>query len=183
MAGDGVFRGAPLAVTSLGIDPGGTCGLLLACWIRGERLPCAVRAWQVNHHGAIELLGWILDAYGPVLSCAGMEAFRPGHGRRDPLTRDLTVALGHEADQHDVDLHSWPAATVKTWTGDRKGDRRLRVAGLYEVTAGQPHARDAARPCLYAAVHGHRLPDPLSRQREAPDTEMTMGPAHARDRG
>jgi hypothetical protein len=183
MAGDGIFRGAPLAVTSLGADPGGTTGLLLACWIRGERRPAAVRAWQVQHDGATELLGWILGAYGRVITCAAMEAFMPGAGRRDPLTRDLCVALEREAAGRGVTLRDWPAATVKPWTGDKKGDRRLKEAGLFEVTAGQPHARDSARYALYAAVHDGRLPDPLSRQRRPPGMEMTMGPAHVRDRG
>jgi hypothetical protein len=109
MAGDGIFRGAPAAVTSLGIDPGGTTGLLLACWIRGERRPAAVRAWQASRGGAIELLGWILDAYGRVITCAAMEAFRPGDGRRDPFTRDLCVALEHEAAGRGMTLRDWQA--------------------------------------------------------------------------
>jgi hypothetical protein len=183
MTGDGIIRGAPLAITTLGIDPGGTTGFLLPCWIKGERKAVAVRAWQVNLGGAVELLGWILDAYGHLIACAGMEAFRPGHGRRDPATRDLCTALEHEAARRGLALRSWPAATVKPWTGHLKGDKRLHAAGLFEVTAGQPHARDGGRPALYAAVHDAGLPDPLSQQRGAPTTEMTIGPAHVRDPG
>lgn len=52
-----------------------------------------------------------------------------------------------------------PAVDVKRWGTDQ----RLRRIGLLEPTKGMPHARDAARHALYAAVHDLDFPDPLSK--------------------
>lgn len=51
------------------------------------------------------------------------------------------------------------AVDVKPWATDL----RLAAAGLLDPTKGMPHARDACRHALYAAVRDGGLPDPLSR--------------------
>jgi hypothetical protein len=155
-------------IISLGLDPGGTTGLAIAGWIPGQRKAWAAWAMQVNMAGAVLLLDSVLSGFraasGTWLTCAGMELFVPGRSRADPSTRDLCTDLAACAKSHDLILGQWPAATVKPWTLEKDGEKRLKAAGLFTLTAGQPHARDAARPALYAAVHDGGLPDPLSRR-------------------
>jgi hypothetical protein len=154
---------------ALGGDPGGTTGLFLAAWKRGARKAVMTRSWQCDMDSAPELLGWILEAHGHLITAAGFEAFdarlrgRSLRGfspaRMHKLTGDLiavTTAAGITAVTRAPSL-------VKPWATDK----RLSAAGLWEVTNGMPdHARDAARHCLYAACKDAGMRDPLSRAGE-----------------
>ena len=126
-----------------------------------------MRAFQCNYDAAGELLAMVLDCYTQI-DVAGMEQFRAGLGRRSPRTRDLQERLTVMLADHGLPPGTWPAATVKPWSGYQTGERRLSAAGLLDATAGQGHARDAARYCVYAAVMGGLIPDPRSTRTAVP---------------
>ena len=155
------------AICTLGIDPGGTSGLFLGAWRTGERKPYLTRAWQCDMAATPELLGWILDHYTQI-DAVQVEAFDARERSRKmrgfsasnmhKLIADL-VTICHGA---GVAVVTRPPAPVKAWATDD----RLRDAGLYKLTAGKPHARDAARHALYAAVRDLGLRDPKSARGE-----------------
>ena len=156
-------------VTSLGIDIGDTTGFLIAAWAPGHRRAVRVQAFQCDRESAPDLLGWILAGYGEVVRFGQGEEFRDAlPGRKLQGTRPAPIrAQQHElaavAARYGLVLAWRPAANVKSWVQARDW-ARLKAAGLWDITAGQPHARSAAWHCLYAAVHDGGLPDPLSRR-------------------
>lgn len=160
----------------LGVDPGTTTGFafmvgarpISSSGIQGWRCPW-VPAFQeagewANHH---EMWNWLSDWEAWTASpntplLVGAEAFIAGsnqrHGKgqkslRDPLTMlqalqermDVMVTAGRE-----VSAVRRSASTVKRWASDQ----RLRKAWPYSLRheVHGPHARDALRHGLYAAV-------------------------------
>jgi len=156
-------------ITVLGIDPGDTVGLCLVTWRRPCVVAESVRAFQCDRGAAPGMCAMLLNAHPRLITCAGMEAFRSGtrsarlKGTHADHTRDLIILLAGLLRQHGVVPVTRPAATVKTWATDA----RLDAAGLLAATAGQRHARDAARHAAYTACRDAGLPDPLSRPGQA----------------
>jgi len=163
------------AITSLGIDPGGTSGLFLGSWRRAERAPFPWerkpylwRAWQCDMAGTPDLLCWILGNYR--VGIAGIEAFdarersRKMRGFSASAMAALIAELEAILDAAGVPHATYPPATIKDWaTG-----RRLDEAGITDATSGMPdHARDGGRTCLFTACKHAGLRDPLSRVRTA----------------
>lgn len=89
-------------------------------------------------------------------------AGRSRTGTGGQIARDLIGALQHLprelAPAVVVELHLRAAGAVKPWATDK----RLAEAGLLSATQALPHARDAARHALFAAVKTGLMPDPLS---------------------
>src|SRR5690606_15573006 len=86
----------------------------------------------------------------------GRRAARSATAKAGEITRNL---IG-ELQALDEAAHLRPATQVKAWATDK----RLEAAGLLDKTKGMPHARDAARRELYAAVHGGGWRAPLSKK-------------------
>lgn len=151
----------PRRVVALGIDPGPSTGIAL---IRlGE--PAAAQVFQCNAAAAPWLLARLLEEQKRFQVTGGIEAFAPGrgagaarHGSR--VSRQVEELAGICAES-GVPLQARFASVVKAWATDK----RLREAGLYELTAGGTHCRDAARHALFCAVYDGGLPDPLSKAR------------------
>jgi hypothetical protein len=149
----------------IGVDPGPTPGIVA---LRGTNRAAHPSVIQCNHHSTVPIIGCLLSTMDtsepgrqPILAVerfvVGPRAARSRTASAGATTRDLIAAIHHEfAEQAQVETR--PAAAVKPWATDT----RLAAAGLLEATRGMPHARDAARHALYAAVHAHLLPDPLS---------------------
>ena len=75
------------------------------------------------------------------------------------VTRELIGVLADlAAGRPQVTVIRRPAGLVLPWATNH----RLAAAGLMAPTVGMPHARDAARHALYAAVRDGGMPDPLS---------------------
>jgi hypothetical protein len=173
----------PGRVTALGIDPGDVTGMLLASWAPGQRRADFARAFQCDRESAPDLLRWILRDHGYTISCGQVEEFRSGsrsvrlRGTNATAIRDEVAELtGIAADfgpACGVVLTARPAVTVKKWASDA----RLQAAGLLDVTAGQTHARDAARHCIYCATHDRGRSDPLSRFRSPARVPASAGEA------
>ena len=153
------FPGPPAAALVLGIDPGPSTGIVLLS--RGY----SAQAFQCNADAAPWLVRAVLGAQKGFPVRGGIEAFAPGHGagatmKTGKITRDLVVELAGIAADCGVPLQARFASVVKAWATDK----RLREAGLYELTSKAPDARDAARHALFCAVHDCGYPDPLSRR-------------------
>ena len=138
----------------LGADPGPTTGIFLLT-------ETGALAYQCSHNAAYGLAVHLIEANdGPAQVVAAGERFVPGRGAgaRGPgaaVTRQLIADL----DDLPVTWHWRSAAEVKLWaTG-----KRLAAAGLLDICKGMPHAADAARHSLLAAVCDLGWPDPLSK--------------------
>ena len=150
----------------IGIDPGPTTGIV----VLGGPDPLAI---QSNAAAAPVVLAGLLSLdTSPVL--VQIEAFVVGRtsmraGHHGVLTRELIEQLRHVWETHDSGPAGrlggrWlqrSAGNVKPWATEL----RLASAGLLEPTKGMPHARDAARHALFAAVRDGGHPDPLSKRR------------------
>lgn len=141
----------------IGVDPGPVTGV---CWLPlepGEQRPLV---FQCSAAGAFLLAAWLLEANdGPARVILAGERFIAGRG---PGARgaDATVTRQVIADLDSLSprWHWRSAAEVKPWATDT----RLRAAGLLQECRGMPHAADACRHALFAAVREGGLPDPLS---------------------
>jgi hypothetical protein len=154
---------AGYAVVSLGIDPGPGGGMVLGGWKPGEREAALALAWQGSAEQAPGELALILAKYGLLITCGQIEEFRTGigagaRGKSATATRGAIPVLVSLAAEHGIRLAVRHSSQVMPWASDRK----LRAAGLYQVTTGKRHSRAASRHCLYAACHDGGLPDPLS---------------------
>jgi hypothetical protein len=157
----------------IGIDPGPAPGIVaLHDTTTTTRRPVA-SVIQCDYVSCVLFVSALLstvdtDAAGrlPILAVeqfvVGPRAARSRTPAAGVATRDLIGALRREF--ADVAVQLRPAARVKPWATDA----RLAAAGLLDVTRGMPHARDAARHALYAAVRNRLMPDPLSRKVRAP---------------
>ena len=161
-----------LADFSIGIDPGPGTGIGL---LRRGAWPLepgeGARAFQANAAAAPWLLRAILadlTAYAttqrPVIR-AGIEGFAPGHGpgaaKHGAKVSRQVEELAEICAEFGVPLTARYAALAKGWGTDK----RLKAAGLYDITAGGTHSRDACRHALMTAVQDGGWPDPLSGQR------------------
>lgn len=72
------------------------------------------------------------------------------------VARELEAQIDELADEFGIPFVARSASQVKPWATAA----RLKAAGI--TTRGMPHALDAARHALYAAVRDFGFPDPLS---------------------
>ena len=149
----------------IGVDPGPTPGIVALQPTQAHRVAASVI--QCDRDSAVLVIRGLLSAEpGCRRLIVAVERFVVGYRAarsRTPTagatTRDLIGAL-HEATNGLAQMQQRPAAAVKPWATDA----RLAAAGLLDATKGMPHARDAARHALFAAVHAHLMPDPLSKR-------------------
>lgn len=151
--GGGVIR------TVIGADPGLTTGLAridLDDW----REPVLDQVAPGDVLPAVEALIGAQDPTEVLLAVeqfvVGPRASRSSTPQGGRVARELINALQFEFLDRGVRVVLRSASQVKPWATDA----RLRAAGLY--LPGKPHARDASRHALFAAVSDCGLPDPLS---------------------
>jgi hypothetical protein len=155
----------------IGIDPGPTTGIAVLNW-REDR-PSVEAVIQCNASAAPSLLGFLLR-FRRLDTAVVIERFVISRHAKSSavdgaVTRDLIGALcevsrGTEP-RPDDEWAPYPvklraAGQVKPWATDH----RLAMCQLLNPTKAMPHARDAARHALFAAVADHGMPDPLSRR-------------------
>jgi hypothetical protein len=143
----------------IGVDPGRTSGIArldLTTWhvdlvqaTPSVVLPI-VRALAADV-GAVAVLAVERFVVGP-------RAARSTAASAGRVTRDVIAALTAEGARLAGRVVLRSAGQVKPWATDA----RLAAAGLITATKGMPHARDAARHAVYAAVRDCGQPDPLS---------------------
>lgn len=160
----------------LGIDPGGTSGLAvlehhyadLCCrdCLCNDHPP----GWELTPHSqqtpggsTVSVVRYLLDYYE--LQTVAIERFvvsrRAGRSKSagaGEKARNIIGAVTALCQESGVPLVTYSASQVKAWATDK----RLEAAGLLAPTRGLPHARDAARHALHAAVWRCGLPDPLT---------------------
>lgn len=165
----------------IGVDPGPTPGIVALHGTTTQTHGVAASVIQCDHDSAALVIRALLstvdthDPSGkqPIVAVerfvAGYRASRSRTASAGATTRDLVGAL-YEAVRGVARFEQRPAAAVKPWATDA----RLAAAGLLDPTRGMPHARDAARHALYAAVHAQLMPDPLSPR--ARRKEVTRAP-------
>jgi hypothetical protein len=154
----------------IGVDPGPTPGIAALHATASRAVAAAVvQCDQGSTVLLVRALLSTLDPAGdggrpPILAVerfvVGYRAARSRTAAAGAATRDLVGAVRAMVREIGARFEERPAAAVKPWASDA----RLAAAGLLERTRGLPHARDAARHALYAAVHAHLMPDPLSRR-------------------
>lgn len=155
----GALARAYVRRTVIGVDPGGTTGL---CRIDadGYRAPVLDQVAPDEVLGAVEALVGAQDPAEVLLAVeqfvVGRRAARSATPAGGRVARELIGALHLEFVGRGARVVLRSASVVKPWAIDR----RLKAAGLY--LPGKPHARDAARHALFAAVADCGLPDPLS---------------------
>lgn len=154
----------------VGVDPGVTTGIVVLSFHGDRLLRSDAAALQVHGHLEVpHIVEMLIDRHPFARPRLAIEQFVVGPRASKSIapfagkqTRDLVAALQSLAvDQNNgtaLDVITRPAALVKPWATDR----RLDAAGLTDITKGMPHARDAARHALYAAVHAGITRDPLS---------------------
>ena len=147
----------------IGVDPGLTTGLCaIECY--GDGLHSDPVAVQVAGSRGVLPIVRALDNGGPELILAveqfvvGPRAARSATPAGGAVARALIDALTEYAGRELLGLQLRTAAAVKPWATDK----RLHAAGLADACKGMPHARDAARHALFAAVHTGLLRDPLA---------------------
>jgi hypothetical protein len=151
----------------VGVDPGPTPGVCRLTYNADQVF--AAEVYQTNHGSCFDLVDWLLpyhqdpDYRRPTVILA-IERFHVGPGSArvatpvaSRITRDLVGRLSALIEGRDVRLVQRSAAEVKPWGSDL----RLTKSGLLDLTRGMPHARDACRHALFAAVSSG-MPDPLS---------------------
>lgn len=158
----------------IGVDPGVTTGISVLTSYDGDDPHMLVQANPVAVPFIVGSLFLMLqDQFPDAVQCLAIEAFRVGrrsgrlaHPAGAATTRRLHDELVAWAEPRRIVVRSRPAADVKTWATDK----RLDKLGLRQL--GLPHAADAGRHALYAAVHDFGFPDPLSRLRSLPTGEL-----------
>lgn len=143
----------------IGVDPGPTTGV---AWMdlsvaEARQLPLV---FQCNHAGAYPLVSWLIEASeGPAAVILAGERFIHGRGA-GARGRAATITRSVISDLDGLGRWRWrSAAEVKPWATDR----RLAAAGFLPECHGMPHAADACRHALFAAVRDGGMRDPLSR--------------------
>jgi len=146
----------------VGVDPGPTPGVA-ALLIDGGLIHARILTQDLDVSGLCDLLDEglsdvdVLAVERFIISPLAARGNAPRAGR---ATRDMVAALAAWADDRGVRYLERSAAEVKPWATDA----RLNAVGLLDATKGVPHARDAARHALYAAVKGFWMRDPLSKR-------------------
>jgi hypothetical protein len=149
----------------LGIDPGGTTGFAdLIGWPGYYHVePTQLRGRDT---GDMDPVGAVKAMLGiRTYTVVAMERFvvsrRAGRSKTSGAgeqARNIIGAVTSLCQEAGVPVVLRSASQVKAWATDN----RLEAAGLLAPTRGLPHARDATRHALYAAVWDCGLPDPLS---------------------
>lgn len=109
----------------------------------------------------------------------GPRAGRAGTPQASEVARKVIGQIHTLAYDLNATIVERTASQVKLWATDARLrrssgayqlhstsgglDHQVPMPSLYDVTAKLPHARDAARHALFAAVQDVRWPDPLSR--------------------
>lgn len=142
----------------LGVDPGQTTGI---CLIDGAYRDLL----QVTPGLVVPIVRSLLHAAPETVLAierfvVGPRASRSSTPAAGQTTRGLIGALVNVGDELGIRVVQRSASEVKPWATDE----RLERAGLLAACKGMPHARDAARHAIYAAVSDCGLPDPLSRK-------------------
>jgi hypothetical protein len=145
----------------IGIDPGPVCGVV-GLWIedrkmqRADVVQCSAGCLRRVLSGLWLKTGRIaMERY--VLSRRGG---RLNDAAASKTTRAVIDMVTDWAEVKRTPCVLRSAAEVKPWATDQ----RQLAAGLLKVTTGMPHARDAARHALFAAVHDCGMRDPLSKR-------------------
>lgn len=152
--------------TVLGADPGATTGLARLD-LDGFREPQLIQVTDPSL--VLATMDDLLGAQAPDEVLFAIEQFVVGYRsarsstpKAGRTTRDLIGTMQLWALERGIRVVLRSASEVKPWATDI----RLRAAGLY--LRGAPHARDAGRHALFAAVHNCRYPDPLSARARSP---------------
>lgn len=148
----------------IGVDPGPTTGIVAITdsWPQPIVIQC-------DHWSAPYLIGEFIAGAGIDTTLAierfvvNLRASRSAAAQSGKITREL---IGVLVDR--VNSGRWSRATVvqrsaaevKPWATNE----RLDAAGLLMPAKGMPHAADAGRHALFAAVKDLRMRDPLSVQ-------------------
>lgn len=140
----------------LGADPGLTTGLAV--------LDLERRTWELAQLSPVlvmPLIGALIERYDVVgVACerfvVGPRAARSATPRGGQVARELEAQIDDLDRVHPIKVMRRSASQVKPWATAE----RLKAAGI--ATRGMPHALDAARHALYAAVRDFGFPDPLS---------------------
>jgi len=146
----------------VGVDPGPMPGIcMLRYWPSMVRPTSAV--YQCNHPAAVDLVEHLLlPGDRRVLAIerfvSGPRSSRLNSPAAAQITRELIAALTSLRAVLACEVVLRSAAEVKPWASET----RLDACGLIETTRGMPHARDAARHALHAAVWAAGQVDPLS---------------------
>lgn len=147
-----------MSIFVVGIDPGLTTGIARLDLSTGELelLQCTP--------GLVLPLVRELCVGSDVLVLAverfvvGPRAARSSTPKAGAVTRELIGALLSEGEHLADRVVLRSASEVKPWATDA----RLKAAGITQ--RGMPHALDAAKHALFAAVADCGIPDPLSRR-------------------
>jgi hypothetical protein len=159
----------------IGVDPGRTTGICVlglgpafdnaAPWIdeHPQLLQCTPGAVSLIVRAYLARIGTGDAVLAIERFVVGPRASRSSSAKTGETTRELIGALVDLGARLDVRVVQRSASEVKPWATNK----RLEAAGL--LVKGMPHAQDAGRHALYAAVKDAGLPDPLSRTtRSAP---------------
>lgn len=151
----------------IGVDPGLTTGIALLDTTEGAKQHLALA--QVNRYASLTLIWALADRcrdQGAGEVVLAVERFVPG-----PRSGKLATPKGAETAKIIIgEIMSWAqagglkvylrsAAEVKPWATDARLDK------VCKDRRGMPHAADALRHALFAAVRDYGMPDPLSRRR------------------
>lgn len=149
----------------IGVDPGRTTGIAVYDGLGDAEL---LQTTPGVVHEVVDALLSCIGPHRPRLVAierfvVGTRASRSASAKAGETTRELIGMVRATAIRHNAAVVERSASEVKPWATDK----RLEAAGL--LVRGMPHACDAARHALYAAVKDGGLPDPLSRKsRPAP---------------
>lgn len=157
----------PQVVSVIGVDPGGIVGISCLDYI-GPDL-AGFLPLQTNAASAIAVLEGILRSFYSdpeviIMRIAQIEPFITGRSagtRGEPaeVTRQLVFQLTETLQLYGYKVLTRKAADIKPWATNK----RLERAGiLCTPTSDMPHANDASRHALYAAVHDIYRKDPLA---------------------
>lgn len=141
----------------IGIDPGMTTGICVYDGSRADLVQCTPGL----------VIPIVSSLFAPIDQpvvlavekfVVGPRASRLSDPKAAQTTRNLIGALAELPRIHgeQVRVVQRSASDVKPWATDV----RLKAAGIW--TKGMPHAHDAARHALFAAVRDCGIPDPLS---------------------
>lgn len=147
----------------VGVDPGPTPGVAALHYEQGKQL--SARVFQCDADSVNWLVYSLLTFYPGLTRLLAVERFvvggrasRSSTPKAGAVTRNMVGALEALAVRDRATFVLRSASEVKPWATDE----RLAKAG-FPLPKGMTHARDAARHCLFAAVHDGGIPDPLSK--------------------
>lgn len=146
----------------IGVDPGPCTGIAILHW--DSTAAAGAYTWhgyQCDAGSARSLLEMLLNQWDGEWTAGEIEHFVHGNLPNSPTTVRLENELAETAEDCGLKLARCPMATVKPWATDK----RMTAAGAWAtIPAKMVDARAASRHCLYRAVNGGGVPDPLSRK-------------------